>query len=53
MENPKQFVGICGLFNVGIAVIVVLYLIVGLFGYIKYGSAIKASLTLNLPHEQK
>ncbi|XP_026317007.1 proton-coupled amino acid transporter-like protein CG1139 isoform X2 [Hyposmocoma kahamanoa] len=53
MENPKQFVGICGLFNIGIAVILLLYLIVGLFGYIKYGSAIKASLTLNLPHEQK
>lgn len=53
MENPKQFVGLCGLFNIGMTAIIILYLAVGLFGYLKYGDLVKASITLNLPAEQK
>ncbi|XP_028171355.1 proton-coupled amino acid transporter-like protein CG1139 [Ostrinia furnacalis] len=53
MEHPKQFVGLVGLFNVGMLIIMSMYALVGVFGYLKYGHSIKASLTLNLPHEQK
>ncbi|CAH0716554.1 unnamed protein product, partial [Brenthis ino] len=53
MEKPKRFVGLCGLFNIGMVIIMALYLLMGIFGYLKYGDAIKASLTLNLPQDQK
>ncbi|XP_013189029.1 proton-coupled amino acid transporter-like protein CG1139 [Amyelois transitella] len=53
MENPKQFVGLFGLFNIGMVIIMALYLIVGLFGYLKYGDDIQASITLNLPQVEK
>ncbi|KAJ0183599.1 hypothetical protein K1T71_000022 [Dendrolimus kikuchii] len=53
MEYPKQFVGLFGLFNIGMTIIITLYGLVGVFGYLKYGDEIKAALTLNLPFEQK
>ncbi|XP_072931466.1 proton-coupled amino acid transporter-like protein acs isoform X2 [Epargyreus clarus] len=53
MEDPKRFVGLFGLFNIGMLIIMSLYMVVGVFGYLKYGDSIKASLTLNLPQEQK
>ncbi|CAH2103310.1 unnamed protein product [Euphydryas editha] len=53
MENPKQFVGLFGLFNIGMLIIMSLYLLMGIFGYLKYGDDIKASITLNLPQDQK
>ncbi|XP_047543390.1 proton-coupled amino acid transporter-like protein CG1139 [Vanessa atalanta] len=53
MENPKRFVGLFGLFNIGMAIIMSLYLLMGIFGYLKYGDDIKASITLNLPHNEK
>ncbi|CAG9558151.1 unnamed protein product [Danaus chrysippus] len=53
MEQPKRFVGFFGLFNIGMAIIMSLYLLMGIFGYLKYGDNIKASITLNLPQNQK
>lgn len=53
MENPKQFVGLFGLFNIGMVIIMSLYLLMGIFGYLKYGDDVKASITLNLPQDQK
>ncbi|XP_004924926.1 proton-coupled amino acid transporter-like protein CG1139 [Bombyx mandarina] len=53
MENPKHFCGIFGLFNIGMMIIIALYLMVGVFGYVKYGDEIKASITLNLPQNEK
>ncbi|KPI91887.1 Proton-coupled amino acid transporter 4 [Papilio xuthus] len=53
MEEPKRFVGMLGLYSVGMITIITLYLIVGVFGYLKYGEEIKATITLNLPQEQK
>ncbi|XP_045784562.1 proton-coupled amino acid transporter-like protein CG1139 isoform X4 [Maniola jurtina] len=53
MEKPKRFVGLLGLFNIGMVIIMLLYILMGVFGYLKYGDDIKASLTLNLPHDQK
>ncbi|KAI5644735.1 transmembrane amino acid transporter protein domain-containing protein [Phthorimaea operculella] len=53
MAHPKQFGGICGLFNIGMIVVIVLYAIVGIFGYLKYGAKIQSSITLNLPSNEK
>lgn len=53
MEEPKRFVGMLGLYSIGMISIIVLYLVVGVFGYLKYGEEIKATITLNLPQEQK
>ncbi|CAH0402211.1 unnamed protein product [Chilo suppressalis] len=53
MENPKHFVGLFGLFNIGMTIIVVAYSLIGIFGFLKYGSTIQASITLNLPQDQK
>lgn len=53
MEKPKQFIGLFGLFNLGMGMIISLYAIVGIVGYLKYGNNILASITLNLPETQK
>ncbi|XP_059059749.1 proton-coupled amino acid transporter-like protein CG1139 [Achroia grisella] len=53
MDCPKKFTGICGLFNLGMIAIMTLYTLVGVFGYLKYGNDLKASITLNLPSDQK
>ncbi|XP_041986625.1 proton-coupled amino acid transporter-like protein CG1139 [Aricia agestis] len=53
MENPKRFVTFFGLFNIGMTIIVAVYIMVGVFGFLKYGDDIKASITLNLPQEEK
>ncbi|KAL4704591.1 hypothetical protein ACJJTC_017846 [Scirpophaga incertulas] len=34
-------------------VTVILYTVVGVFGFLKYDKAVKASVTLNLPHHEK
>ncbi|KAI8430462.1 hypothetical protein MSG28_000731 [Choristoneura fumiferana] len=52
MDHPKRFLGYFGLFNIAMTMILALYALVGVFGYLKYGDNIKASLTLNLPQEQ-
>lgn len=48
MKTPKSYKGLTGVLNRGFAIIVVLYIGMGLFGYLKYGDAIKESITLNL-----
>ncbi|XP_045531125.1 proton-coupled amino acid transporter-like protein CG1139 [Pieris brassicae] len=53
MEEPQRFVGLCGLFNIGMIIIITLYLTMGVFGYLKYGDDIQPSITLNLPQEEK
>jgi proton-coupled amino acid transporter len=49
MKTPKNFGGTCGVLNVGMTMIVAMYIIVGFFGYIKYGAEASGSITLNLP----
>lgn len=53
MEDPKRFVGACGLLTVGMVIILSLFVLMGVPGYFKYGDETKASITLNLPQEQK
>lgn len=51
MRKPKQFVGPTGVLNRAFAIIIFLYVGMGLFGYLKYGNAIRDSITLNLEAE--
>lgn len=52
MKKPKYFTAPCGVLNIGMGTIVVLYAGMGFCGYIRYGSDIKGSITLNLPSNE-
>lgn len=47
----QRFGGNFGVLNRAMIVIVSLYVGMGLFGYMKYGSSVMGSITLNLPNE--
>lgn len=51
MKTPKAFGSTFGVLNIGMVTVIFLYLGMGLFGYIRYGSLIQGSITLNLPDE--
>ncbi|PZC75917.1 hypothetical protein B5X24_HaOG205310 [Helicoverpa armigera] len=53
MEKPREFTGFCGLFSVGMMIILATYIALGVFGYLKYGNECKGSITLNLPQDEK
>lgn len=48
MKTPKSFVGLTGVLNRAFSLIVVMYVGMGLIGYLKYGDEIRESITLNL-----
>ena len=52
MANPTHFIGCPSVLNIGMAVVIMLYSTVGFFGYLRFGSATEASITLNLPQDQ-
>ncbi|CAK9820626.1 Proton-coupled amino acid transporter-like protein pathetic [Anthophora plagiata] len=52
MQNPQRFLGCPGILNIAMSVVVSLYAVLGVFGYLKYGEAARASITLNLPKEE-
>ena len=49
MRHPQHFLGSFGVLNVSMAIITVLYTVIGFFGYVRYGDQVAASITLNLP----
>lgn len=49
MRKPQHFLGCPGVLNTAMISVIVLYGIIGFFGYVKYGNAAEASITLNLP----
>ncbi|XP_026467878.1 proton-coupled amino acid transporter-like protein CG1139 [Ctenocephalides felis] len=51
MKTPKSFGGKVGVLNISMVSIVVLYVGMGFFGYIKYGEDAQGSITLNLPDQ--
>lgn len=53
MKQPRDFYKPTGVLNVGMVIITSLFLVLGFFGYLKYGDAIEASISLNLPIEDK
>lgn len=51
MKTPKSFGGLCGVLNISMVVIVILYLGLGFLGYWRYGEGSEPSITLNFPKE--
>ncbi|XP_023942840.1 proton-coupled amino acid transporter-like protein CG1139 [Bicyclus anynana] len=51
MKTPKDFVGKFGVLNRAMISIIILYVGMGLFGYLQYGHDAAGSITLNLPSE--
>lgn len=52
METPDYYRKPFGTLNVAYGLLTVLYLIVGLFGYWKYGEEIRSSITMNFPPKE-
>lgn len=49
MKNPSLMSGTCGVVNISFVLLLFLYFLVGLFGYLKYGHSVRDSITLSLP----
>ncbi|KAF5299700.1 hypothetical protein FQA39_LY11495 [Lamprigera yunnana] len=52
MKKPSQFNRSFGVLNVGITMVIVLYVVLGLMAYLKYGNDIHGSVTLDLPQNE-
>ncbi|CAH0717467.1 unnamed protein product, partial [Brenthis ino] len=52
MAKPQQFLGCPGVLNIAMTIVISLYGLVGFFGYLKYGDAVRGSVTLNLPQDE-
>ncbi|XP_037906992.1 proton-coupled amino acid transporter-like protein CG1139 isoform X2 [Hermetia illucens] len=52
MKDPKRFGGWFGILSIGMAILVVLYILIGFFGYLKYGNESLGSVTLNIPRTE-
>ena len=48
MKNPESLAGLTGVLNTSMVITAALYTAVGFYGYLKYGAAVKATITLNL-----
>ena len=48
MKKPNHFLGCPGVLNVAMCIVVALYAIIGVFGYLKYGDDVKGNITANL-----
>lgn len=52
MKTPKNFRGPTGILNRAMAIIIALYIGLGLAGYLKYGAEVKGTVTVNLPNDE-
>lgn len=52
MSSPRKFVGICGVLNQGMSFVTLVYIVLGFFGYLKYGELTDDQITNNLPKEE-
>ncbi|XP_049827481.1 proton-coupled amino acid transporter-like protein CG1139 isoform X2 [Schistocerca gregaria] len=52
MISPGSFVGPLGVLNRAMVIIIFLFIVIGLFGYMKYGNEAQGSITLNLPADE-
>lgn len=48
MEKPNHFLGCPSVLNITMTIVVALYAIMGIFGYLKYGEETASIITLNL-----
>lgn len=51
MQKPNHFLGCPSVLNITMSIVVSLYTVMGVFGYLAYGENVKASITFALPDE--
>lgn len=51
MSHPQALGGRLGVLNTGMAVVACMNIAIGFYGYLKFGSLVEGSITLNLPAE--
>lgn len=49
MSRPQDFLGCPGVLNTAMGTVIVLYAVIGFFGYVRFGDEVQGSITLNLP----
>lgn len=49
MENPRHFLGVCGVLSQGMSGVTLIYMLLGFLGYLRFGDETAESITLNLP----
>uniref|UniRef100_A0A1B0CAN0 Putative amino acid transporter n=1 Tax=Lutzomyia longipalpis TaxID=7200 RepID=A0A1B0CAN0_LUTLO len=52
MRKPQHFLGCPGVLNTAMITVIVLYAVMGFFGYVRFGDIVEGSITLNLPQDQ-
>ncbi|XP_017080435.1 proton-coupled amino acid transporter-like protein CG1139 [Drosophila eugracilis] len=52
MRTPEDFLGICGVLNRGMFVVIIIYALFGFFGYWRYGQETENSILQNLPENE-
>ncbi|XP_050672675.1 proton-coupled amino acid transporter-like protein pathetic [Leptidea sinapis] len=52
MAKPQHFLGCPGVLNITMSIVVLLYMVMGILGYLKYGNDAAGSITLNLPTQE-
>ena len=52
MTHPDHFISKLGILNIAMAIVVVLYALIGFLGYVRFGGEVEGSVTLNLPDDE-
>lgn len=52
MRTPQHFLGCPGVLNVAMTIVVVVYAMIGFFGYLRYGEFTEPAITTNLPIDE-
>ncbi|GAB0094803.1 proton-coupled amino acid transporter-like protein CG1139 [Sergentomyia squamirostris] len=52
MTKPQHFLGCPGVLNTAMITVIVLYAVMGFFGYVRFGDIVEGSITLNLPQDE-
>ncbi|KAF5295596.1 hypothetical protein FQR65_LT10399 [Abscondita terminalis] len=52
MKHPERFLGCCGILNIAMGTVVLIYATIGFFGFLKYGEETYATITVNLPVDE-
>lgn len=52
MKTPRSMLGFCGVLNMGMSGVTLVYILLGFLGYFRYGDGVLGTITLNLNIEE-
>jgi proton-coupled amino acid transporter len=52
MKQPDHFINKLGILNIAMAIVILLYGVIGFLGYVRFGDEVLGSVTLNLPESE-